>query len=856
MSQPTDPSTPAAYEGLGTFYLGRAVDPATGETAAAPLLYDAADLVTHALVVGMTGSGKTGLVVDLLEEAAIDGVPALVVDPKGDLANLLLTFPDLAPRDFEPWVDAGRARREGLSVPDLAAREAETWRRGLADWGQDGERIRRLRAAADFAVYTPGSSSARPVSVLASFAAPPPAARADLDLLRDRVAATVGSVLGLLGLDADPVKSREAILLSLLVEGAWREGRDLDLAGLIGLVQQPPVERVGVMPLDTFYPPAERFALAMALNNLLASPSFAAWLEGDPLDVARLLYAPGGRPRVAVFSIAHLSDAERMFFVTLLLSQVLGWVRGLPGASSLRAILAIDEVFGFLPPVAEPPSKRPLLTLLKQARASGLGVVLGTQNPVDLDYKGLGNIGTWFLGRLQTERDKMRLLDGLESAGGTGLAREEVDGLLSRLGKRQFLMRNVHEPEPVLFQTRWAMSYLAGPLGRDGLRRLAEGRRVEDEAAAGGAAGGEVVPAGAGAAATGAVAGGARAAGAAPNHPGGLGAAEVASGVGAAAAWSGGHDGVPHQGSGGGAASGGSTSRPLLAPDVPQAFLPPPHGAATAYRPALLGLARVHYVDAKRNVDHAEDLALLAEFAAGAPDWAGTEPTEIDEAALAAEPAPGAAFDHVPPPAAQAKSYRGWQRELADHLYRTRRLELLASRRFGLVAAPGEAEGDFRLRVAGTLREDRDRELAALRERWAKRLDTVRERVRRGEQAVDRERQQAEDQKRRTWVDAGSTVLGALFGRKTLSATNLRRAGSVLGGFSRSGKEAADIERAEATVEHRRGELVDLEAKAEQEAHELAERYDPTRLELETVTLKPRKSDVTVRRVLLAWVGE
>ncbi|HEX6202747.1 MAG TPA: DUF87 domain-containing protein, partial [Thermoanaerobaculia bacterium] len=597
-----------AYEGLGTFYLGRPVDAATGETAPAPLLYDAADLVTHALVVGMTGSGKTGLIVDLLEEAAIDGVPALVVDPKGDLANLALAFPDLAPADFAPWVDPDRARREGLSVEELAAREAETWRRGLASWDQDGERIRRLRAAAEVAVFTPGSASGRPVSVLASFAAPPPAARADTDLLRDRVSATVGSVLGLLGIDADPVKSREAILLALLVESAWREGRDLDLAGLIGLVQQPPVERVGVMPLDTFFPPNDRFALAMALNNLLASPAFAAWLEGEPLDVPRLLYAPDGRPRLAVFSIAHLSDAERMFFVALLAAQVLGWLRGLPGATGLRAILAIDEIFGFLPPVAEPPSKRPLLTLLKQARAFGLGLVLGTQNPVDLDYKGLANIGTWFLGRLQTERDKQRLLDGLEGAGGTGLPRAEIDRLLSTLGKRVFLMRNVHEPEPVLFQTRWAMSYLAGPMSREQLRRLEETRRA--------AAAGEAQ--------------------ATANHPGGLGAAELASGVGAAAAWAGGHAGgtaaagaapgaaraagheappVPAAGSGAAPVSGpapGGAARPLLPPDVPQAFLPTRFGPPSEYRPALLGLARVHFVDARRGVDHVEDLAVLA----------------------------------------------------------------------------------------------------------------------------------------------------------------------------------------------------------------------------------------------------
>ncbi len=466
-------STAPAYEKLGVFYLGRAWDPAAGATAPAPLLYDARDLVTHALVVGMTGSGKTGLSIALLEEAALDGVPALVIDPKGDMANLLLTFPDLAPADFAPWVDPDEARREGISVDELAVRVADRWRRGLAEWDQDGERIRRLRAGAELAVYTPGSSAGRAVSVLASFAAPPAGAASDPDLLRERVQTTVASLLGLLGRTADPVGSREHILLALLFERAWGEGRDLDLGELIRQVQTPPVERVGVMPLETFYPAADRFALAMALNNLLASPTFAAWLEGEPLDVGGLLHTADGRPRVAVFSIAHLSDAERMFFVSLLLSQVLGWARAQPGTSSLRAVVCMDEVFGYLPPVAEPPSKRPLLTLLKQARAFGVGVVLGTQNPVDLDYKGLANIGTWFLGRLQTQRDKDRLLDGLESsASGAGLDRGELDKLLSSLDKRVFLLHDVHAGAPTLFRTRWAMSYLAGPLTRDQIRRL------------------------------------------------------------------------------------------------------------------------------------------------------------------------------------------------------------------------------------------------------------------------------------------------------------------------------------------------------------------------------------------------
>jgi hypothetical protein len=451
-----------AYEKLGAFYLGRTTDHAT------PLLYDSADLVTHAVCVGMTGSGKTGLCIDILEEAAIDGIPALVIDPKGDLANLLLTFPELKPQDFEPWVNPDDARTAGVDVPAFAAQQADLWKKGLASWDEDGDRIARLKNAAEFTIYTPGSDAGVPVSILKSFAAPDAKTLADREALGDRISATATSLLGLIGIDADPMQSREHVLISSLLDHAWQAGTDLDLPGLIAGIQKPPMDKVGVLDLESFYPAKERFGLAMALNNLLASPGFEVWLRGEALDIDKLLWTSAGKPRVAIFSIAHLSDAERMFFVSLLLNQTLSWIRTKPGTTSLRALLYMDEIFGYFPPVANPPSKKPLLTLLKQARAFGLGVVLATQNPVDLDYKGLANTGTWFLGRLQTERDKQRVLEGLEGAAaqaGAQMNRAEMDTLLSGLGKRVFLMNNVHEKQPVLFETRWTLCYLRGPLG-------------------------------------------------------------------------------------------------------------------------------------------------------------------------------------------------------------------------------------------------------------------------------------------------------------------------------------------------------------------------------------------------------
>src|SRR5262245_11127044 len=449
----------SSFEKLGVFYLGKSK--ANDDL----LLYDSKDLVTHAVCVGMTGSGKTGLCINLLEEAAIDGIPAIIIDPKGDLCNLLLTFPTLAPEDFAPWLE------EGVD----ASQQAQLWKEGLAKWGEDGERIKRLRDAADFRIYTPGSNSGLPVSILKSFVAPPETIRQDSEALTERINTTVTSLLALIGIDADPVRSREHILLSNILNFEWSAGRDLDIAGLIQKVQTPPITKVGVMELDSYFPADARFELAMSLNHLLASPSFASWMEGESLDVAKFLHTEAGKPRHSIFSIAHLSDAERMFFVSLLLNQVLGWMRTQSGTTSLRAILYMDEIFGYFPPVSNPPSKLPLLTLLKQGRAFGLGCVLATQNPVDLDYKGLSNAGTWFIGRLQTERDKARVLEGLEGiAAGTGqkFDTQEMGQILAGLSNRIFLLNNAHEDVPEVFETRWAMSYLRGPLTRVQIKAL------------------------------------------------------------------------------------------------------------------------------------------------------------------------------------------------------------------------------------------------------------------------------------------------------------------------------------------------------------------------------------------------
>ncbi|MCS7011418.1 MAG: DUF87 domain-containing protein, partial [Anaerolineales bacterium] len=458
-------------------YLGRLYDLNQGKVTNQPLLYDPDNLTTHAVVMGMTGSGKTGLCIGLLEEAVLQGIPAIVIDPKGDLTNLLLHFPDLAPHDFQPWLDPEAVRRQGKTLEQAAVETAQTWREGLISWGIGLDRVQALKKAAQFAVFTPGSDAGIPVSVLASLSAPSPQGPSSREALTERINSTVTALLGLVGFnEIDPLSSREHILLANIFQAAWSQNRPLDLAELIVQIQNPPFEKLGAFPVDSFFPPKERLTLAFQLNNMLAAPSFELWRIGQPLEIPSLLSTPDGRPRVSVFYISHLSELERMFFVTLLLSAVETWMRAQPGSASLRALLYMDEIFGYLPPQRNPSSKGPLLRMLKQARAFGVGLLLATQNPVDVDYKGLSNAGTWFIGKLQTEQDKQRLLDGLESAAGDTLNRADYDRLISALGKRVFLMHNVHEKAPILFQTRWVMNFLAGPLTRaqiPALNRLA-----------------------------------------------------------------------------------------------------------------------------------------------------------------------------------------------------------------------------------------------------------------------------------------------------------------------------------------------------------------------------------------------
>jgi len=795
------------FEKLGVFYLGREYDLKNKKPKEALVLYDSKDLVTHAVCVGMTGSGKTGLCISLLEEAAIDNIPAIIIDPKGDLTNLLLTFPELKAEDFKPWINQDDAAKKGLSSDQFAAQQAEIWKNGLESWGESANRIKKLKDAADFVIYTPGSNAGVPVSILKSFAAPPAEVIQDNESFSGKINSIATSLLGLVGIEADPLKSREHILISTILSNAWKNGQDMSLEALIQQIQNPPVKKVGVLDIDSFYPPKDRVELSLAINNLLAAPSFTSWLEGEPLDIGEMIHSHSGKPRHVIFSIAHLNEAERMFFVSLILNQTLGWMRTQSGTTSLRAVLYMDEIFGYFPPVSNPPSKLPLLTLLKQARAFGLGVVLATQNPVDLDYKGLSNTGTWFIGRLQTERDKARVLEGLEGASatqGANFDKQAMEQTLAGLGSRIFLMNNVHEDAPVVFETRWTLSYLAGPLTRNQIKTLTDPTRSNLAAAATGAD---------------------KAAGA---------AAAVASAV---------------------KASIQTSSRPTVPSDVPQYFIPV-RGRASIYLPMLFGEGEIHVSDTKTGVDIAMAIRTLCAITNDPipVNWDNASTSEIDANDLEREPsAPAAAFAELASIATKAKSYDAWSKDFANWMYRSQALTLFKSPSSGLCSRQGESERDFRVRLQQSIRESRDSDVQELRKNYAPKIAALQERLRRAQQTETVQAEQASAAKMQTAISIGATLLGGLLGRKAVSLGTMGRATTAARGISRSMKESADVARAGETVEAITKQLQDLNAQLETEIGELTAASDPLTEKLETISIKPKKKDINVRLLALAW---
>lgn len=798
----------------GHFLLGPLEDAPDGEN----VIYEAADLTTHGVIVGMTGSGKTGLGMILLEEALLQGIPTLVIDPKGDMGNLLLTFPDLAPSDFRPWINEGEAQREGVTPDALAASTAEMWENGLAGSGIGKDRIARLREIADFTIYTPGSEAGVGLNVIGDLSAP--AADTDEESIREEIDGLVQGLLALVGVSSDPLSGREHVLLANLVHHAWSAGTDLDLASLLAQIQNPPMRKLGVIELDTFFPPADRTALAMKLNGLLASPSFAAWGEGVPLDIASMLEGDGGKPKAAIVSIAHLSDDERQFAVTLILSKLVTWMRSQPGSPDLRALVYMDEVFGFVPPTAQPPAKRPILTILKQARAFGVGMVLSTQNPVDLDYKAISNAGTWMIGRLQTERDKARLLEGMRAAGGDA----DIDAIgdtIGGLGKRKFLLHTTRGGAPITFGTRWAMSYLPGPLTRDQIGVLMADRRAELAATTAPSPSATATPATAPAAAAPAAA---PAAAALADDESAV-APDVADGVEVA----------------------------YLDPAAPWGELVGASPSGRRLQPAMAARVNLLFDETKGDLRHeAEWEAVVGPIGADI-DGDDFVAVDYDDRDLRPEPPDGAVYV-LPDGKIHTKTYfTNAQRTLKDHLYRNEVLTLMRNPELKLYSRVGESAEDFaeRCRRAG---EDRaDEEADELRADMAKKEDRVKAAIAKAEDRLRELEADSKDRKRNELLSGAIDVIGGLFGGKSSR--------SILGGVRRassSRRTSANASERVATAKNRLEEKLDeLEELADVLVDALQDSQDAwaeAAAEIETFEVGLEKTDIAIEDLVLVWV--
>ncbi len=790
------------YEQLGKFYLGRSYDLGEKTLGDDLVLYDSKDLVTHGVVLGMTGSGKTGLCITLLEEAAMDNIPAIVIDPKGDIANLLLTFPDLAPESFRPWINEDDAAKKGISPDEHAAKTAAMWQMGLGDWGQSPERIRQFREKVDMAVYTPGSNAGLPVSILSSLNVPDFEILDDAEALSERIESTVSSLLSLVGNNADPLRDPEHILLSNIFANTWKAVHGITLESLIRHIQVPPFDKIGVMDLETVCPQKSRLDLAMKMNNLLASPGFSTWLEGEPLDIKRMLHTPEGKPRISIFCISHLNDAERMFFVALLLNQTLGWMRGQSGTTSLRALLYMDEIYGYLPPTAMPPSKKPMMTMLKQGRAFGLGVLLATQNPVDLDYKALSNIGTWWLGRLQTERDKARVLDGLEGAAASnssGFNRQKMEELLAGLGNRIFLMNNVNDDAPTVFHVRWVMSYLTGPLARGQIKKLMDPKRAEIAAV--------------------------KAAAPAPAADAPKPAAP-------------------------------QPMRPRLPKGATDFFVPAGAGVPAEeinYVPAIIRIGEVRYAEVSKGISGEETVAMINQIdpATGAVDWSKALelPNGLKTSQLGSEPLAGAAFSDLPQSLLDSKVWTDLDKEFVNWLFGNHTCLVFQSPLTGLYSNLGETEGDFRARLVHAAHEARDAKFEELRESYEKKIKTIEDRIAKAMDVVADQKAQANSVKVDTAIRIGSTILSAVLGKSVST-----KGRGAMSGASRAWKESRDVARAEEAVGKYQEELEDLEEDCEKEIEKLKAAMDPMTEKLEKISLTPLKKNCSAKAVGIVWM--
>lgn len=832
------------------FYLGRVFDFSKGQSTSQPLMYNPSDLTTHAVVTGMTGSGKTGLCISLMEEAALQGIPAILIDPKGDLTNLLLHFPDMAPADFQPWLDADTIRRQGKSLEQVAGETAAQWKKGLGEWGITSERLTALKNAAQYGVFTPGSDAGLQVSVLSSLSAPDLPWEGNREILRERIASVVTALLGLVGFDdVDPLRSREHILLSNIFESAWSGNQPLNLTELVMQVQNPPFDKLGAFPLENFFPSKDRGSLAMALNNILASPAFQAWREGQPLDIPSLLFTEDGRPRQTVFYLAHLSDGERMFFITLLLSAFETWMRTQSGSSSLRAMLYFDELFGYLPPQRNPPSKMPLLRMLKQARSFGVGLVLATQNPVDVDYKALSNAGSWFVGKLQTERDKERLLDGLESASG-GLDRAAYNKVISALGKRVFLLHNIHEKQPVLFQTRWVMNFLAGPLTRTQIPAVNKLAGAVAGSAAADSRLSEPVPA--------------STTDLGKFQPVSYAAPVVEADAPPEPAPHFHNRGVQHP-----VELPGTNTRPGIPAGIEEYFLPLNYSITEAftaareampadarmeailYRPTLLAAARVRLLDRRYGVDSEVIRATLVDEMdrRGVVRWENFPYAGIGLENVEKQPAPQARFETPDSPYLDSKLLASLQKDFADWVYRTTTVTARANTALKVFAGPDVSSADFRKACSDTARSFRDAEITKASATIQRQIATLQDRLHREGRELEQDQRELDSRKWEENATHAENVLGMFTGRGSV-----RKVSSSLTKRRLSEQAKADVDESVQAIRQFEEQIADLEAHLETMSAQINQKWASLVNQVSEITISPKKSDVFMEYFGIAWM--
>ncbi|MGJ0364805.1 ATP-binding protein [Aliarcobacter cryaerophilus] len=778
------------YEKLKLFYIGK--EKIDGQIT--PLVYQNKDLLTHAAIIGMTGSGKTGLGITLLEEAAIDAIPSIIIDPKGDMTNLLLNFPELNPSDFEPWLDDSEVSNSGGTKEELAIKVSNSYKEGIQRDFQDLSRVKKLKDSADFTIYTPGSSAGVQVSILSSFKAPTIEILEDMELFSNIINSTVHSILSLIDNKSDET-SKESILLASIFTNYFKEQKDLTLEELITLIVTPSFSKIGVFDLETFFPQSDRLKFALKINTIIASPSFSSWLEGESLDISKMLYSQSGKAKVNIFSIAHLNDSQRMFFVTILLNQILAWMRRQEGTTSLKALLYMDEIFGYFPPQANPPSKQPMLTLLKQARSFGIGVILSTQNPVDIDYKGLSNIGTWFIGRLQTKQDIEKVIDGLSSASENGLNKQELSLALGTLAKRNFIMKNINEESIKTFETRWALSYLKGPLSKDAIKKLMENKKnnstknLEEKNS-------EV------------------------NEP----FIDVSKGK----------------------------SKPIIVSNIKEKYSYSSQNNAYYMQGYLLFSCNVHYLYTLKNVDLKEYINFKIYLDEKASQINFDEREDVLTDTFDEKEKPNSFYYELPSFIQNEKELKLLERDFADYVYRNFKLTLYKNDTLKISSKQYESLDDFKIRIQDRLNEQIDEKIENLKQKFEKENTILEQKISKLFEKLKKEEQDSLSATTNSIISIGTSILGAFFGKSSKTAIVSKVATSSRG-VSKALKERSDIKTVQGEIDALQSLQDGLEEKLKIEIEKINDEFNISKYTIEEFFIKPKRTDIYDIKIELLW---